>query len=98
MRREVTRPGTARATTPDEGASPPGSQAGSHTVQPTRRRSLARGADVRRVAGTFAGVALVWLVFALSSPYFFTTDNILNILLQSANLFMVGAALTVVLI
>jgi ribose transport system permease protein len=57
-----------------------------------------RGAHIRRTLSTFVGVGVVWLVFALSTPYFLTTDNLLNILLQAANLLVVACALTVVLI
>lgn len=52
----------------------------------------------RRTAGTLAGLAAVWLAFALLSDVFFTSTNIWNILLQSANVGCVAAGLTVVLI
>jgi ribose/xylose/arabinose/galactoside ABC-type transport system permease subunit len=57
-----------------------------------------RQAHVRRTLSTFAGVGLVWLVFALSTPYFFSVSNLLQILLQAANLLVVASALTVTLI
>ena len=48
--------------------------------------------------GLFVALAVIWVFFALSSEYFFTQDNILNILLQASNIGIVAAGLTVVVI
>lgn len=61
-----------------------------------KRQFLSAGG--KRALGTFAGVGAVWLFFALSSEYFFTSANIINIFSQSANIALVAAGLTAVLI
>ncbi len=48
--------------------------------------------------GLFVALAVIWVFFALSSEFFFTQDNILNILLQASNIGIVAAGLTVVVI
>jgi ribose transport system permease protein len=51
-----------------------------------------------RTGGLVAALALIVIVFSLSSPFFFTKENFFNILLQSANIGIVAAGLTVALI
>jgi ribose/xylose/arabinose/galactoside ABC-type transport system permease subunit len=51
-----------------------------------------------RTGGLVAALALIVIVFSLSSPFFFTKENLFNILLQSANIGIVAAGLTVALI
>jgi ribose/xylose/arabinose/galactoside ABC-type transport system permease subunit len=50
------------------------------------------------MSGLILALALIWLVFTLKSEFFLTKDNIYNILLQSANVGIIAAGLTVVLI
>jgi ribose/xylose/arabinose/galactoside ABC-type transport system permease subunit len=50
------------------------------------------------VLGLFGALALIWVIFAFSSEFFFTKDNVLNILLQASNIGIVAAGLTVVVI
>ena len=45
-----------------------------------------------------SALALIWVYFGLSSEYFFTRTNIFNILLQAANIGIIAAGLTVVMI
>jgi len=52
---------------------------------------------VRR-GGTVLVVALIWVVLAFMSPYFLTTSNVLNILLQSSNLALLTIGETFVII
>ena len=49
------------------------------------RGGLKRASSSVRALGTLAALGLIWLYFSLESQYFFTTANIWNILLQSAN-------------
>ena len=51
-----------------------------------------------QVLGVFFALAVLWIVFAIASPYFFTFANIRNILIAASTLSLVGAGLTVVLI
>lgn len=46
----------------------------------------------------FVALALLWIVLSFSSPYFFTTSNVLNILLQSSVVGILAAGFTLVLI
>jgi ribose transport system permease protein len=46
----------------------------------------------------FVALGLLWVVLSFSSPYFFTTSNILNILLQSSVVGILAAGFTLVLI
>jgi ribose/xylose/arabinose/galactoside ABC-type transport system permease subunit len=70
----------------------------------TRRVHAVRGWAVVRIRksfrelGLFAALAALWLFFGLKSQYFFTTDNIFNILLQASNVAIIAAGLTVVII
>jgi len=57
--------------------------------------------DLRRYLQTtsiFIALALLWVVLSFSSPYFFTTSNVLNILLQSSVVGILAAGFTLVLI
>ena len=60
-----------------------------------RRATIIRGV---RAAGIFVALALLWVGLALASPYFFTQQNILNILLQSSTVGILAAGVTLVLI
>jgi len=51
-----------------------------------------------RALGTLVALAIIWLVFGLKSQYFFTEENIWQIFLQSANVGIIAAGLTVVMI
>lgn len=51
-----------------------------------------------RTGSIFGAVALLWVVLSFSSPYFFTEQNILNILLQSSTVGILAAGITVALI
>jgi len=62
------------------------------------RGGLNRASSSVRALGTLAALGLIWLYFSLESQYFFTTANIWNILLQSANVGIIAAGLTVVMI
>jgi ribose/xylose/arabinose/galactoside ABC-type transport system permease subunit len=63
-----------------------------------RRWALVRLRRSFRVLGLFLALAVIWIFFAVSSEFFFTKDNILNILLQASNIGIVAAGLTVVVI
>src|SRR4051812_12464081 len=62
------------------------------------RARLTRASGSLRALGTLVALAIIWLVFSLQSKYFFTTPNIWNILLQAANVGIIAAGLTVVMI
>src|SRR5438034_9309019 len=62
------------------------------------RTRLSRASGSLRALGTLIALALIWFYFSLESKYFFTTANIWNILLQSANVGIIAAGLTVVMI
>jgi ribose/xylose/arabinose/galactoside ABC-type transport system permease subunit len=62
------------------------------------RRGINRASGSFRALGTLAALGLIWLYFSLSSQYFFTTANIWNIFLQAANVGIIAAGLTVVMI
>src|SRR3954451_13457399 len=62
------------------------------------RELLMRASGSVRALGTLVALAIIWLVFGLKSQYFFTTANIWNIFLQSANVGIIAAGLTVVMI
>ena len=72
----------------------------------SRARALAaRSAPTRqrvsrylRLGGIFFALGLIWLGFALASPYFLTTTNILNVLLQASTIAVIAAGSTIVLI
>jgi len=51
-----------------------------------------------RTGSIFLALAILWTGLAFASPYFFTQQNILNILLQSSTVGILAAGVTVVLI
>ncbi len=51
-----------------------------------------------RTGSIFIALALLWTALAFASPYFFTQQNILNILLQSSTVGILAAGVTLVLI
>ncbi len=64
-------------------------------VRPLRGRAqqlLTGGGSV------FVALALLWVVLTFASPYFLTTANLLNLLLQSSTIGILAAAFTIVLI
>jgi putative xylitol transport system permease protein len=71
---------------------------GAGVAATARRWALLRLRRSFRVLGLFGALAVIWIVFALSSEFFFTKENILNILLQASNIGIVAAGLTVVVI
>jgi ribose/xylose/arabinose/galactoside ABC-type transport system permease subunit len=73
--------------------------AGDRTAEPSRLRAgLTRASGSLRALGTLAALALIWIYFSFESQYFFTKENIWNIFLQSANVGIIAAGLTVVMI
>src|ERR1700732_4961298 len=62
------------------------------------RVGLNRASSPLRALGTLVALGLIWLFFSFESQYFFTTVNIWNIFLQSANVGIIAAGLTVVMI
>src|SRR3954468_10582235 len=62
------------------------------------RALLMRASGSVRALGTLVALAIIWLVFGLKSQYFFTEENIWQIFLQSANVGIIAAGLTVVMI
>ena len=62
-------------------------------MQPRRFRTI-----LGRQTGTIAGLVLLSAVLALSSPYFLTVSNIVNVLQQSAIIAIVAAGITFVII
>ena len=63
-------------------------------------RARASSAPPARCArsGTLVALAGIWIYFSLESEYFFTEANIWNIFLRSANIGIIAAGLTVVMI
>lgn len=51
-----------------------------------------------QVGSVFLALAVLWVALSLSTPYFLTTQNVLNILLQSAVVGILAAGFTIVLI
>ena len=51
-----------------------------------------------RTSTVFGVVGVVWIVFSQLSPYFLTKENLYNIGIQSSNVAVIAAGLTVVLI
>jgi ribose/xylose/arabinose/galactoside ABC-type transport system permease subunit len=51
-----------------------------------------------RAGSIFLALAILWTGLAFASPYFFTQQNLLNILLQSSTVGILAAGVTVVLI
>ena len=63
-----------------------------------RRDTGARSSARFRTGSIFIALAILWVVLAFSSPYFFTQTNILNILLQSSTVSILALGVTLVLI
>jgi ribose/xylose/arabinose/galactoside ABC-type transport system permease subunit len=73
--------------------------AGDRTPPPSALRAgLMRASGSLRALGTLVALAAIWLYFSFESEYFFTKENIWNIFLQSANVGIIAAGLTVVMI
>jgi ribose/xylose/arabinose/galactoside ABC-type transport system permease subunit len=66
----------------------------------TRTRAATRDAVRRflRTGSIFIALGLLWTVLAFKSEYFFTQENLLNILLQSSTVGVLAAGVTLVLI
>jgi len=66
----------------------------------TDRRGVALDVALRLIAGgPLVVLACIWTVFAVLSPYFFTEDNITNILIQSSSVALLAlGALVVVMV
>jgi ribose transport system permease protein len=62
------------------------------------KAGLTRASGSLRALGTLIALAIIWFFFSRESPYFFTTVNIWNILLQASNIGIIAAGLTVVMI
>ena len=84
--------------TPPQTAEPPAQPSWGSAGVGLLRTRLTRASSSLRALGTLFALGLIWLFFALESQYFFTTSNIWNILLQSANVGIIAAGLTVVMI
>jgi ribose/xylose/arabinose/galactoside ABC-type transport system permease subunit len=76
-----------QAPTPPEGAS-----------TSTARRWLQRARAASAAGSTGIGLVLIWVVLAFASPYFLTSQNILNILLQASVLAILAGGQTYALI
>ena len=46
-----------------------------------------------RTGSIFIGIAILWTILAFASPYFFTQQNLLNILLQSSTVGILALSL-----
>jgi ribose transport system permease protein len=84
--------------TPPQTAEPPAQPSWGSAGVGFLRTRLTRASGSLRALGTLFALGLIWLFFALESQYFFTTSNIWNILLQAANIGIIAAGLTVVMI
>ena len=58
----------------------------------------ARAARLLRASSIFIALFVIGLALSFASPYFFTTNNLLNVLLQAATISIISAGFTVVLI
>lgn len=66
--------------------------------RPSQRKALGLALLLRAIAaGPLMVLACIWVVFAILSPYFFTEDNLTNVLIQSSSvaLLALGALLVV---
>jgi ribose transport system permease protein len=59
---------------------------------------LRRSRSNWQVLGVYAALIVLCLVLTILSPYFFTGQNLLNLLIAGATLSLIGAGLTIVLI
>ena len=62
-----------------------------------RRRFNFERSDFQ-VLGVYLALALIWVILALKTPYFFTVPNIRNVLVQASTLSIIAAGLSIVLI
>jgi ribose/xylose/arabinose/galactoside ABC-type transport system permease subunit len=60
----------------------------------TRRRRVPN----LQALGVYLALGVIWVVLSFASPYFFTLDNISNLLIAASTMCLIGAGLTVVLI
>jgi len=51
-----------------------------------------------QVIGVYAALVVLWIVFSFTAPYFFTVQNVVNLLTIASTLSLIGAGLTIVLI
>ena len=58
----------------------------------------ARAARYLRASSIFIALFVIGLILSFASPYFLTTNNLLNVLLQAATISIIAAGFTVVLI
>ncbi|MEU6643356.1 ABC transporter permease [Saccharomonospora sp. NPDC046836] len=70
------------------------------TTQASQRRSMALTVALRLIAaGPLLVLLCIWLVFSLLSPYFLSTSNVTNILVQSSSVALLAlGALVVVMV
>ena len=66
------------------------------TVERRRRFNFERS-DFQ-VLGVYLALALIWVILAIRTPYFFTVPNIRNVLVQASTLSIIAAGLSIVLI
>ena len=57
-----------------------------------------RTASNLQVIGVYVALAAMWIVLSLASPYFFTLQNVSNLLIAGSSIALIGAGLTIVLI
>jgi putative multiple sugar transport system permease protein len=63
-----------------------------------RRRRFSFGRSDFQVLGVYLALALIWVILALRTQYFFTVPNIRNVLVQASTLSIIAAGLSIVLI
>ncbi len=63
-----------------------------------RTPGRARAAEYLRAGSIFVALFVIGLGLSFASPYFFTANNLLNVLLQAATISIIAAGFTVVLI
>ncbi len=70
------------------------------TPEPVQERwtRLRRPGVSFQVVGVYVALAALWLAFAFKAPYFFTVQNVINLLTIASTLSLIGAGLTIVLI
>jgi ribose/xylose/arabinose/galactoside ABC-type transport system permease subunit len=51
-----------------------------------------------QVVGVYVALAVIWIVFTFTAPYFLTVQNVVNLLTIASTLSLIGAGLTIVLI
>jgi len=67
--------------------------------RPSHRRAVVLSVSLRLIAaGPLFVLACIWVVFALLSPYFLTTSNLTNILVQSSSTALLALGALVVVI